>query len=194
MKALAAAARLRTAVVRVNKPIIEGGRYPRLTLCTSEATATDPERASRSLTWQSYDPTVMTDAVERYCAATEAANVDAVMETLTDDAELVSPISGRVVFRGRDDLRVLLSAVYGSLTDLRWTERVGDGDVRVAIGETRIAGLRMTDAMVFHLAPDGRIQRIGPHLRPWLALTMFAPVLVPKVVRHPGVVRRALGR
>ncbi len=136
----------------------------------------------------------MTDAVERYCAATEAANVDAVMETLTDDAELVSPISGRVVFRGRDDLRVLLSAVYGSLTDLRWTERVGDGDVRVAIGETRIAGLRMTDAMVFHLAPDGRIQRIRPHLRPWLALTMFAAVLAPKVVRHPAVMRRALGR
>jgi len=136
----------------------------------------------------------MTDAVERYCAATEAGDVDAVMETLTDDAELVSPISGRVVFRGRDDLRVLLSAVYGSLTDLRWTERVGDSDVRVAIGETRIAGLRMTDAMVFYLAPDARIQQIRPHLRPWLALTMFAAVLVPKVGRHPGVVRRALGR
>ena len=39
---------------------------------------------------------------------------------------------------------------------------------------------------------DGRIRRIGPHLRPWLALTLFALVLGPKVGRRPGVVWRAL--
>jgi hypothetical protein len=69
---------------------------------------------------------------------------------------------------------------------------VGDGAERVAVGEARILGVRMTDAMVFDLAADGRIRRIGPHLRPWLALTLFALVLGPKVARHPGVVRRAL--
>jgi hypothetical protein len=50
----------------------------------------------------------------------------------------------------------------------------------------------MTDAMVFELAPDGRIRKISPHLRPWLALTVFAAVLGPKVARRPGSVRRAL--
>jgi hypothetical protein len=50
----------------------------------------------------------------------------------------------------------------------------------------------MTDAMVFELAPDGRIRRISPHLRPWFALTLFALVLGPKVARRPGVVWRAL--
>ena len=50
----------------------------------------------------------------------------------------------------------------------------------------------MTDAMVFELGADGRIERIGPHLRPWLALTLFAVVLGPKVARHPAIVRRAL--
>jgi hypothetical protein len=33
---------------------------------------------------------------------------------------------------------------------------------------------------------------IRPHLRPWLALTVFAIKLGPKVARHPGVVMRAL--
>jgi SnoaL-like domain len=135
----------------------------------------------------------MDDAVSRYCAATEAGDIDGFMETLAPDVEVVSPISGRMVFRGHDDVRILLSAVYGTLSGLRWTKEVGTGTSRVAVGEARILGVGMTDAMVFELGADGRIQRIGPHLRPWLALTLFAVVLGPKVARHPALVRRALG-
>ena len=134
----------------------------------------------------------MYDAVGRYCAASTVGDIDALMETMADDAEVVSPISGRMVFRGRADVAHLLGAVYGSLRDLRWTDQVGEGDVRVALGQTRIGPVRMTDAMVFHLGPDGRIIRVAPHLRPWLALTLFAAVLGPQVARRPGVVRRAL--
>jgi hypothetical protein len=134
----------------------------------------------------------MDDAVSRYCSATEAGDIDGMMETLAADVEVVSPISGRMVFRGPDDVRILLSAVYGTLSGLRWTREVGDGDSRVAVGEVRILGVGMTDAMVFDLDSDGRIRRISPHLRPWLALTLFALVLGPKVGRHPAIVRRAL--
>jgi len=134
------------------------------------------------------------DAVARYRAASEANDIDGIMGTLAPDAELVSPISGRVVFRGRDDLRVLLTAVYGSLTGLRWRDEVGDGRVRVLTGGAKVGPVRLGDAMVFELADDGRIRRISPHLRPWLALTLFALKLGPKVGRHPGIVRRALRR
>jgi hypothetical protein len=136
--------------------------------------------------------TRMDDALSRYCAATEAGDVDGFMATMAPDVEVVSPISGRMVFRGEDDVRFLLSAVYGTLSSLRWIRTVGEGGSRVAVGEARILGVGMTDAMVFELAPDGRIRRIGPHLRPWLALTLFALVLGPKVARRPGVVWRAL--
>jgi hypothetical protein len=134
----------------------------------------------------------MDDAVSRYRAASEAGDIDALMATLAPDVEVVSPISGRMVFRGRDDVRILLSGVYGSLRGLRWTDDVGDGQRRVVLGEMRVAGVRMTDAMVFELGDDGLIRRISPHLRPWLALTLFAGLVGPKVARRPGVVRRAL--
>jgi hypothetical protein len=114
------------------------------------------------------------------------------MATMAPDVELVSPISGRMVFRGEADVRLLLTAVYGTLKGLRWTNSLGEGESRVAVGEARVAGIRMTDAMVFDLNSEGRIQRISPHLRPWLALTVFALIQGPKVGRHPGVVRRAL--
>jgi ketosteroid isomerase-like protein len=56
----------------------------------------------------------MDDALSRYCAATEAGDVDGFMATMAPDVEVVSPISGRMVFRGEDDVRFLLSAVYGT--------------------------------------------------------------------------------
>jgi hypothetical protein len=134
----------------------------------------------------------MDDAIARYRVATEANDVDAMMATMAPDIELVSPISGRMVFRGEADVRILLTAVYGTLSRLRWTNSVGEGESRVAVGEAYVAGIRMTDAMVFDLDSEGRIRRISPHLRPWLALTVFALILGPKVGRHLGVVRRAL--
>ncbi|HKF82045.1 MAG TPA: nuclear transport factor 2 family protein [Solirubrobacterales bacterium] len=135
----------------------------------------------------------MDDAIARYRAASEAGDIGGIMATLTPDVELVSPISGRMVFRGEDDVELLIRGVYGgTLKGLRWTDALGEGDRRVVIGEARLLGVRLTDAMVFDLAADGRIRRIGPHLRPWLALTLFALVLGPKVGRRPSAIWRAL--
>jgi len=136
----------------------------------------------------------LVDAVARYRAASEANDIDGLVETLAVDAELVSPVSGRMVFRGRDDLRVLLGAVYGSLTQLRWREQVGQGAVHVVMGDCLIGPLKLSDAMVLELGTDGQITRIRPHLRPWLALTFFALKLIPEVARHPRLLWRALQR
>jgi len=132
------------------------------------------------------------DAVATYREATEANDLERTMSALAPDAVLVSPLSGRMAFAGADDLRVLLGAVYGTIRELHWREEVGDGSARVLIGDFKVGPLRGTDAMAFDLGEDGRIGRIRPHLRPWLATTLFALLLGPQVARHPGVVWRAL--
>ncbi|MHA6799735.1 nuclear transport factor 2-like protein [Bounagaea algeriensis] len=134
----------------------------------------------------------MDDAVSRFRSASATNDVEGMIDTLTPDAELVSPLSGRMTFRGTEDLRILLAAVYGNLARLRWREEMGDVGLRVVIGEAQIGPLRLDDAMVLTLASDGRIQSIKPHLRPWLAVTFLALKLAPTIARHPGVVRRAL--
>lgn len=136
----------------------------------------------------------MDDAIARYRAASEAGDIDGIMATLSPDVELVSPISGRMVFRGSKDVGLLVRAVYSSLKGLRWTDALGDGERRVIVGEAKLLGVGLTDAMVLDLAPDGRIRRISPHIRPWLALTLFAVVLGPKIGVRPAVVWRALAR
>jgi hypothetical protein len=133
----------------------------------------------------------VSDAIARFRTATETGDIDALMETIAPDAELTSPLSGRLVFRGKDDLRVLLAAVYGSLTGLRWTEQIGDGARRVLLATAAIGPFRLTEALVIGLDDEGRIRTLNPHLRPWLTLTYVAVRLTPGLFRHPGVLRRA---
>ena len=134
----------------------------------------------------------MDDAVAHYCAASERNDIEAMFEALAPEAELFSPVSGHMVFRGSDDLRVLLSAVYGSFSSLQWHTKIRDGDTSVVLGRAQLGPIALDDAMVFELGADGRIARIRPHLRPWFALTAFALVLVPKLIGHPRLLLRAL--
>ena len=57
----------------------------------------------------------MDEAVARFCDASLSRDIDGMMATLAPGAELVSPVSGHLVFRGTEDLRLLLTAVYGGL-------------------------------------------------------------------------------
>ena len=138
--------------------------------------------------------TTTTDSVNAFCEATRTNDIDRAMATLAPDAELISPLSGRMVVRGHDDLRSLLTAVYGGLRQLSWQEPIGEGPLRVAVSEGRVAGVSITDALVLELDDNGQIRRLRPHLRPWLATTVFALLLGPKIARHPAVLRRALRR
>jgi hypothetical protein len=97
-----------------------------------------------------------------------------------------------MVFRGRDDLRVLLRVVYGSLREVSWQAPVREGNRCFVLGESRVGPARRYDVTVFELADDGQIQRIRPFVRPWLGLSVDALVVGPKMAVHLGVVWRAL--
>ena len=135
------------------------------------------------------------DVVTHFLAGVAAGDTDAVIDTMAADAELVTPLSNRVVVRGRDDLRVFFTAFLPVLSkELQWGARVGGGKTTVALAVARIGGVRVQDAMLIEQDEDGRIRRLTPHIRPWLGLTVSALVLGPKLIRHPGLIRRAMSR
>ncbi len=136
----------------------------------------------------------MDDAVGRYCAAVEAGDMAALEATLAPDVALPSPVIGRAVFRGREDVTALLTAVYRMLQDVHWERPVGEGPTRLAIAEARVGPMRIDDAMVFELDGEGRILRIRPHLRPLLAMMLFFVMIGPRMLPRPGVVLRAVRR
>jgi hypothetical protein len=137
------------------------------------------------------DFTQLQPAVARFCEAAVAKDIDGVISTLAEDAELVSPLSGKLVFSGRDDLRTLLGAVYGLLRGIRWEDTIGHGQLASGVEVARVMGLRIDNAIVFELGSHGEIVRLRPHLRPWLATTLFAPRLVLELIGHPGIMLRA---
>jgi hypothetical protein len=134
----------------------------------------------------------MHDAVAAYCAASQANDMDALAATLAADIQLPSPLSANLRFRGREDVRFLLGCVYDTISRVRWDPPIGQGSTRLALAEARVGGLRIDDAMLFRLDHDGLISEIRPHLRPWLATTVFALLVGPKVARRPGVLASAL--
>jgi hypothetical protein len=150
------------------------------------------KRAGRHRSPGSFTYDLRVGAIDDYCVASEANDIGGLVKTLSPDVELISPLSGRLLFRGRDDLGVLLGAIYGTLKDLRWSTQLNDGSTGFVIGHARAGPFRIDDAMVFELSRDGFIMRIRPHLRPWLATTAFALLLGPKIARHPRVVWRAI--
>jgi hypothetical protein len=116
------------------------------------------------------------------------------MQLLHPQAELVSPIFGRLIIRGERDLQTLFTAVYGSVKNLRWVDQVGNEGLVLLRGEARIGPTRLDDAMVLELGPDHRISRIRPHFRPLLGMAMFTLIVGLKLVPHPGLFLRAARR
>ncbi len=118
----------------------------------------------------------------------------ALAATLAPDVRLPSPVIGSAVFKGRNDVTRLLTAVYGMLHDVHWEPPVGEGAQRLAIAQARVGPLRIDDAMVFELDGEGRIAAIRPHLRPLLAMMLFFVMIGPRMAGSLGVVVRALRR
>jgi len=100
------------------------------------------------------------DAVRRFCAAAAADDLDGVIATLAADAELVSPLSGRLVFRGREDLRILLGAVYSTLDGLRWEDPIAQGQAayrklnQLALALLADGGTLVSCSCSYHLASE----------------------------------------
>jgi len=132
------------------------------------------------------------NAVGLYRSASEANDIEKIMESLSADVEVDSPIVGLLLFRGQRDVRILFSAVYSLATDLEWSRELVDERTHVLVGEMHVGPFRLCDAMVLDLDEDGRICRVTPHLRPWLGLTVFAICLGARLITKPGVLWRAI--
>jgi SnoaL-like domain len=134
------------------------------------------------------------DAIAEFRAALETNDLDRLADTLAPDAEFISPLRARGVVRGRSDLRVLFAVINSILSELRWTDEIMNGDRGLLISQARIGPFRLDDATVVELDADGRIRRLKPHLRPWLANTSLGLAVGVKMARHPGVLWRSVRR
>lgn len=131
------------------------------------------------------------DVLALYARAGETGDADLVASLFAEGGALRSPIFARFVFRGREDIRELMSVVYRHMRDVRFSGRAREGNVAFLTARSRIWGFRLEEAFAFDLDHQDRIKTVTIHIRPLVALGVLTVALGLGMARHPGVVLRA---
>lgn len=123
---------------------------------------------------------------QRFRAAAQAGDVQALLDTLAEDVELYSPISDRVTFRGRAELGELMRSVFATLEDIHYFADVGDARTRVLFDRASVGGEALEQAIRVELNDRHQIERLTIFFRPLPGLTTLAAALAPRVARRRG--------
>jgi hypothetical protein len=124
--------------------------------------------------------------------AMEARDLDAAVEAFAPDAVLRSPLTGRLVFRGRDQIRTVTGIVLEAFEDLRYTGEVNDGSTAFLLSRAHIEGQEIEIADHVVLDEDGRISELTVFCRPLPAAAVALRVLGTALARRRGAKRAAV--
>lgn len=130
----------------------------------------------------------------RFRRAAEANDIGELLETLAPDVILHSPISDRLSFSGREEIRELLGSVFATISDIRYFADVGDEHTRALFYRAEVNGQPLEEATRIELDDDGQIREITLFFRPLPALATLTSALAPRVARRRGRTRAAVAR
>jgi hypothetical protein len=132
------------------------------------------------------------ETTRRYRAAVEAGDLEAYLETLAPDVVLRSPITLRTDFRGHDEIRILMRAVFASIEDIRYHADVGDAATRALFYTAHVGRQHVEEASLVRLGDDALVHEITLWFRPLPGLTAVMGALGPRLARERGRTRAAL--
>lgn len=119
-------------------------------------------------------------------AAVEARDHAAMVDALTDDVRLHSPVAFRP-FEGREAVSVLFEALLETFEDFRYTDEVSGADgvhaliFRARVGDKDVEGLDLV-----RLDDAGKIYDFTVMVRPASGLMALAEAIGPKVAGAKG--------
>jgi SnoaL-like domain len=125
-------------------------------------------------------------------AAMQARDLATVLDAFAPDAVLHSPLTGRLTFQGREQIRAVMQVVLDVYEDLHYTDELQSGDSWVLVGKARVAGneLEMVDHM--RLDEHGKIRELTVFFRPLPATAVAMRLLGTGLGRRQGRVRAQL--
>lgn len=78
------------------------------------------------------------ETTRHYRETVEAGDIEGFLATLAEDVVLHSPITARIQFRGRDEMRRLMGAVFAAIEEIRYFEDIGDATTRALFYRARV--------------------------------------------------------
>ena len=112
---------------------------------------------------------------------------------LAEDVELVSPLTDRFAFRGRDSVAAVLADASTVMDDLEYTETFAAGDRIVLRAEALVRGSRLEELVLLQLDDAGLIAELAVFVRPFTGATALLRALTPLVARREGGRAAAFG-
>ncbi len=123
----------------------------------------------------------MSDVIAAWRTAFEAGDPAGVLEALSPDVELRSPITLNHVFHGKEEMRSVLEAVLAVESDVEYLHEIGSGDRRVLIHRAKVGGQEIEQSTLVGLGPDGLIRELKLYVRPLPGLITLAAALAPRL-------------
>jgi hypothetical protein len=98
--------------------------------------------------------------------AMEARNLPAIVDAFAPDAEFRSPFTGKLSFRGHEQIAALARVILEVFEDFHYTAELFGETTGFLVARARVDGqdIEMVDHMRF--GPDGRIQQFTVFARP----------------------------
>ncbi|GAA2817522.1 nuclear transport factor 2 family protein [Crossiella cryophila] len=128
----------------------------------------------------------MSLATERYRAAGEAGDLEGVLATLAEDVVLHSPLTMRVRFVGKGEVRAVLRVALRELKGLRYRSDVGDERVRVLVHTATVGGQEVEETARVEVNDEGLISSITLSVRPLPGLTALMAAFGGPIARELG--------
>jgi hypothetical protein len=130
----------------------------------------------------------------RFRRAVETRDVDGLMETLSPDVVLHSPITDRVSFKGHDEVRELLACIFATVDDIHYFADVGDERTRAMFSRANVGGQPLEEAIRVEINEDRLITEMTLSFRPLPGLAALTAALAPLVARKHGAIRPVIAR
>lgn len=122
----------------------------------------------------------------------EAGDIEGFMATLSPQVVFHSPITTLTNFKGHEDVRALMEAVFATIEDIRYTQDVGNESVRALVYEAEVAGQEVQEAAIVRLNEQAEVVEVTFWFRPLPGLTALAATLGPELARRKSRPRAVL--
>ncbi len=124
------------------------------------------------------------DTIAAWRTAVESGDADAAAALLAADVTVISPLTARFRFQGRQQAHDMLIAAFEVLSDLRWHTEVGEGRTRALFLHGRAGRESFEEAQLLRLDEDGFIHELTLFGRPLPALTAVMAAIGPTMLRR----------
>ena len=99
-------------------------------------------------------------------AAMERRDIQAVADAFAAKAEFHSPLTGKLTFKGREQIAVLAGIVLDEFENFRYTDEIMGDEGGFLVGRAKVDGLEIEFVDHLRFGDDGRIAEMTVFFRP----------------------------